>query len=244
MMTRPLVSITLAALLTALSSIEVSIAQARQQCSAASPSDQHGQWWSYRMIDGRKCWYEGKPGLSKSLLEWPREVSTRPASGEEIRSTAPEKPRTPLDSQAWAPNSKASAPSDPDTFEARWLSGPVEKATSVTDAGSATPKVNDDRPPLKKADKLRSFGSVQPKVTRTLVVAPDQPVPVPVPTPFAAATQSDAAPPVTAPPETLPLATEDDIRQADEEHHRHRDICPYGRTYFNVNGHQHWRCRL
>jgi len=244
MMTRPLASITLAALLAALSSIEVSIAQAKQQCSAALPSDPHGQWWSYRIIDGRKCWYEGKPGLSKSLLEWPREVSTRPASGEGIRSTAPEKPRTPLDSQAWAPNSKASAPSDPDTFAERWLSGPVENATSVTDAGPATPKVNDDRPPLKKADKLRSFGSIQPNVTRTLVIVPDQPVPVPVPTPFAAAKQSDAAPPVTAPPETLPLATEDDIRQADEEHHRHRDICPYGRTYFNVNGHQHWRCRL
>ena len=244
MMTRSLVSITLAALLTALSSIEVSIAQAKQQCSAASPSAQHGQWWSYRIIDGRKCWYEGKPGLSKSLLEWPREVSTRPASGEETRSTAPEKPRTLLDSQAWAPSSKASAPSEPDTFEARWPARMVEKATSVTDAGPATPNVNNDGPPLKKADKLRSFGSVQPKVTRTLVVAPDQPVPVPVPTPFAAATQSDAAPPVTAPPETLPLATEDDIRQADEEHHRHRDICPYGRTYFNVNGHQHWRCRL
>ena len=244
MMTRSLVSITLAALLTALSSIEVSIAQAKQQCSAASPSAQHGQWWSYRIIDGRKCGYEGKPGLSKSLLEWPEEVSAPPASGEEVKSTVPEKPRTPLDSQAWAPNSKASAPSESDSFEARWLSGTVENATSVTDAGPGTLKVNNDRPPLKKADKLRSFGSVQPKVTRTLVVAPDQPVPVPVPTPFAAATQSDAAPPVTAPPETLPLATEDDIRQAEEEHHRHRDICPYGRTYFNVNGHQHWRCRL
>jgi len=245
MMTRPLASITLAALLAALSSIEVSIAQAKQQCSAALPSDPHGQWWSYRIIDGRKCWYEGKPGLSKSLLEWPREVSTRPASGEGIRSTAPEKPRTPLDSQAWAPNSKASAPSDPDTFAERWLSGPVENATSVTDAGPATPKVNDDRPPLKKADKLRSLYSVQPKVTRTLVIVPDQPLPLHAPTPFAtAAAQSDAAPHVTAPPETLPLATEDDIRQADEEHHRHRDICPYGRTYFNVNGHQHWRCRL
>jgi hypothetical protein len=245
MMTRSLASITLAALLTALSSIEVSIAQAKQQCSAASPSDPHGQWWSYRLIDGRKCWYEGKPGLSKSLLEWPREVSTRPASSEEVKSAAPEKPRTPLDSQAWAPNSKAPAPSDPDTFEARWPAGTVENATSVKDAGPASPKVNNDGSPLRKADKLRSFDSVQPKVTRTLAIVPGQPLPVPVPTPFATAgAQSDAAPHVTAPPETLPLATEDDIRQADEEHHRHRDICPYGRTYFNVNGHQHWRCKL
>ena len=245
MMTRSLASITLAALLTALSSIEVSIAQAKQQCSAASPSDQHGQWWSYRMIDGRKCWYEGKPGLSKSLLEWPREVSTRPATSEEVRSTAPEKPRTPLDSQAWAPNSKAPAPSDPDTFEARWPARTGENATSVTDAGPATPKDNNDGPPLKKADKLRSLYSVQPKVTRTLVIVPDQPLPLPAPTPFAtAAAQSDSAPPVTAPPETLPLATEDDIRQAEAEHHRHRNICPYGRTYFTMNHRQYWRCKL
>jgi hypothetical protein len=70
-------------------------------------------------------------------------------------------------------------------------------------------------------------------------------LPLPVPTPFAAAAaQSDAAPPVTAPPETLPLATEDDIRQAEEEHHRHRDICPRGRTYFTVEHHQYWRCKL
>ena len=68
MMTRPLVSITLVVFLTAsLSSMEVSIAQAKQQCSAAMPSNPQGHWWSYRLIDGR--WDEGKPGLSKSLLD-------------------------------------------------------------------------------------------------------------------------------------------------------------------------------
>ena len=70
-------------------------------------------------------------------------------------------------------------------------------------------------------------------------------LPLPAPTPLAVvAAQSDAAPPVTAPPETLPLATEDDIRQAEEEHHRHRDICPHGRTYFTMNHRQYWRCKL
>jgi hypothetical protein len=70
-------------------------------------------------------------------------------------------------------------------------------------------------------------------------------LPLPLPTPLAATVvQSDAAPPVTAPPETLPPATEDDIRQAEEEHHRHRDICPHGCTYFTINHHQYWRCRL
>jgi hypothetical protein len=180
MMTRPLASITLAAFLTALSSIEVSIAQAKQQCSAAMPSNPQGHWWSYRLIDGRKCWYEGKPGLSKSLLEWPVEVSAPPASGEEIASTVPGKARNPLNSQAWAPNSQAWTPSDPDTFEARWRARTAEEAASVTEAGPATPGV-DGGPPLKKADRLQSpyFDSIQAKVTRTLVIVPDQPLPGP-----------------------------------------------------------------
>jgi hypothetical protein len=180
MMTRPLVSITLAAFLTALSSVEVSIAQTKQQCSAAMPSNPQGHWWSYRLIDGRKCWYEGKPGLSKSLLEWPVEVSAPPASGEEVASTVPEKARNPLNSQAWAPNSQPWTPSDPDTFEARWPARTVEKAASVTDARPATPEI-DGGQPLKKADKLQSpnFDSIQAKVTPTLVIVPDQSLPVP-----------------------------------------------------------------
>src|ERR1700746_1733977 len=119
-MTRQLASITLAAFLTALSSIEVSTAQTRQQCSAAMPPNPQGHWWSYRLIDGRKCWYEGKPGLSKTLLEWPKEASARPAPVEEVTNAAPEKLRTPLDSQAWAPISRTWVPANSDNFETRW----------------------------------------------------------------------------------------------------------------------------
>jgi hypothetical protein len=178
-MTRPPVSITLAAFLYALSSIDVSIAQAKPRCSAAMPSNPQGHWWSYRLIDGRKCWYEGKPGLSKSLLAWPVEVSAPPASGEEVASTVPEKARNPLNSQAWAPNSQPWAPSDPDTFEARWRARTVEEAASVTDAGPATPEV-DGGPPLKKTDRLQSpyFDSIQ-ATTQTLVIVPDRPLPEP-----------------------------------------------------------------
>ncbi len=43
-------------------------AQAKQ-CSTERPSNAQS-YWSYRLIDGRKCWYEGKPGFSKSLLHW------------------------------------------------------------------------------------------------------------------------------------------------------------------------------
>src|ERR1043165_901139 len=50
-------------------SVSATSAQAKQ-CSAERPSNAR-TYWSYRLIDGRKCWYEGKPMLSKSLLHWP-----------------------------------------------------------------------------------------------------------------------------------------------------------------------------
>jgi hypothetical protein len=179
MMTRQLAPITLATFLTALASIDVPMAQAKQPCSVAMPSDPHGQWWSYRLIDGRKCWYEGKPGLSKSLLEWPMEASAAPASDEEPARAAPEIHGNPLDSQAWAPDPKAwvpdpkaSAPANPDTFEARWRALPEEPAS---DAEPAAPEV-DDAPPLRKADRLQSpyVDGLQARVTHTLVILPDQ----------------------------------------------------------------------
>jgi len=110
---RKLPSIALAAWIATLLSVGIPNAQAKQECSAATPSNRHGHWWSYRLIDGRKCWYEGKPMLSKSLLEWPKEASAQPVSNGEVTSVVTEKPGNPLDSQAWALK-------DSDTFEARW----------------------------------------------------------------------------------------------------------------------------
>src|SRR6185295_11967839 len=51
------------------------------QCSTERPSNAR-TYWSYRLIDGRKCWYEGRPMISKSLLHWPSsrtaQASARP----------------------------------------------------------------------------------------------------------------------------------------------------------------------
>jgi hypothetical protein len=75
----------------------LSPAQAKQQCHADAPSSLRAHWY-YRIIDNRKCWYEGKPMLSRSLLEWPA--------------------RTPV---AAAPvQASTSAPKEADGFEARW----------------------------------------------------------------------------------------------------------------------------
>jgi hypothetical protein len=160
-MTRGFRSIALTVFVAALSSIEISATQAKQPCSAAMPSNPHGAWWSYRLIDGRKCWYEGKPGLSKSLLEWPGDTSAQPASVEEVAGTVPRRPPNLLASQARAPTS---TPKDPDTFEARWtnigLRAPPEdtRSESEVDGGS----------PLTKADRLPSpyLNGGRSKVTR------------------------------------------------------------------------------
>src|SRR6476659_10263426 len=91
-MSTQLPSIALAACLVTLLSVGMPNAQAKQQCSAAMPSNPNGQWWSYRLIDGRKCWYEGKPMLSKSLLEWPKQASAQ--------LVLKNRPDDPLNSQA------------------------------------------------------------------------------------------------------------------------------------------------
>ena len=61
--------------------------------------------------------------------------------------------------------------------------------------------------------------------------------------------QGEAAVPATPkqenkPEQQLEVATEDDLRQAEEEHHRHHDICARGRTWFTLNQHRYWRCKL
>ena len=46
------------------------------ECNVARPSSAHG-YWSWRQIDGRKCWYAGKTMISKSLLQWPAKASVQ-----------------------------------------------------------------------------------------------------------------------------------------------------------------------
>ncbi|MFX8620590.1 hypothetical protein ABTM24_20545, partial [Acinetobacter baumannii] len=66
-MTKPISSIAALSFFAALAVTGLATVQAKQRCSAAAG---HTGYWSWRMIDDRKCWYEGKPMLSKDLLEW------------------------------------------------------------------------------------------------------------------------------------------------------------------------------
>src|ERR1700752_5075133 len=85
-------------------------AEARQ-CLTERPADARS-YWSYRIIDGRKCWYEGKPMLSKTLLHW-RPAETADHSGREPSLPPPTGAYNFLDAQALMPDAS-------DSFEARW----------------------------------------------------------------------------------------------------------------------------
>ena len=99
-----------------------------RECSA-SPSKTQGHW-SWRQIDGRKCWYAGKTMISKSLLQWPTKAPAQAkADPAPVRVTvvpvtvvpvATEKRSDPLDAQARLLDYANS-------FEARW------RARAITD---------------------------------------------------------------------------------------------------------------
>jgi hypothetical protein len=87
-------------------------------CSAAGEPLNPKQHWSYRLIDGRKCWYEGDNNFPKALLQWPEQTRALSAFGraepspeEELSPPVPQAARAPAE-----PNNQL----DPESFEARW----------------------------------------------------------------------------------------------------------------------------
>ena len=99
------------------------------ECSVARPSTAQG-YWSWRLIDGRKCWYAGKTMISKSQLQWPAKTSVqakadpKPARVTVVPVTvvpvATEKRSDPFEAQARLLEYANS-------FEARW------RARAITD---------------------------------------------------------------------------------------------------------------
>ena len=100
--------------ISALVPIGMLTAQARAQIKecVASPSKAQGHW-SWRLIDGRKCWYAGKAMISKSLLRWP---AAAPAQAKV--KVAP--PVTVVTEKRSGPMNAQARMLDDDSFESRW----------------------------------------------------------------------------------------------------------------------------
>jgi hypothetical protein len=106
-----------AACIAALAPIGMPTVEAKAQikeCSVKPPSNARGPW-SWRLIDGRKCWYAGKAVISKSSLRW---AAAAPAQAKANAApvapvvVATERRSDPMDAQARM--------LDDDSFESRW----------------------------------------------------------------------------------------------------------------------------
>ncbi len=58
------------------------------ECKAEMPPATK-EYWSWRLIDGKRCWYAGRPGMSKANLRWPQSEPAR----EELEADPPEELR-------------------------------------------------------------------------------------------------------------------------------------------------------
>jgi hypothetical protein len=92
-------------------------------CASEVPAARNGHWY-YRIIDGRKCWYQGKAMIPKSSLYWPASsVSEAEATSSEQPANKPTTdgrnvaaPATTAEPAAWP------TPAVNDiSFESRWL---------------------------------------------------------------------------------------------------------------------------
>lgn len=107
-----------AALVLALAAISVPEAEAKaqiRQCQAARPASAQGHW-TWRNVDGRKCWYAGRAMIPRSLLQWPAvaQAKVKPAPPPTIIVT--EQRSEPMDAQARMLDSDFTE----NSFEARW----------------------------------------------------------------------------------------------------------------------------
>src|SRR5215471_21027835 len=69
-----------------------------------------GRHWAYRIVDGRECWYPGRPGKPKNELFWGQDIapSTREQVEQQEAETEPPEPASRL---------VDAAPKEPQTTE-------------------------------------------------------------------------------------------------------------------------------
>jgi hypothetical protein len=138
----------LGATLLAVATLPVATSRAESiACAAEVPAIKSGHWY-YRIIDGRKCWYQGKAMLPKSSLFWPtssdtearaepsNEPTAKPAAADRQAATPkpviPDEPTakpttdgrsiaTPAMTPEPAPSAWPAPVSNEISFESRWL---------------------------------------------------------------------------------------------------------------------------
>jgi hypothetical protein len=102
-------------------------------CAAEVPAARSGHWY-YRIIDGRKCWYQGKAMMPKSSLYWPQ------SPDDEAQAAAPEAQSAASKARPAIANEQAAQP----TTDGRNVAGPPATARTAEPAAVwPAPAVNE-----------------------------------------------------------------------------------------------------
>src|SRR5262245_9033444 len=85
-----------------------------------------GRYWAYRIIDGRECWYPGRPGKPKNELFWDRAPPARQLMDQPEAETEPSEPPSRL---------VGGPPEQPETTEAmpeQWRATAADQLLAFT----------------------------------------------------------------------------------------------------------------
>jgi len=70
-----LIEIALVIAIFAVISASIKFAYGADMNCATRPGDR-SSWWSYRLVDGRQCWYRGKDKVARERLHWGHVIVT------------------------------------------------------------------------------------------------------------------------------------------------------------------------
>src|SRR5262249_14043038 len=89
-----------------------------------------GRHWAYRIVDGRECWYPGRPGKPKNELFWGRDT-TLPArqTVDQPQAETEAEPAEPPPPLAAAPPEK---PQTPEPMPEEWRATPADHLLAFT----------------------------------------------------------------------------------------------------------------
>jgi hypothetical protein len=99
--------------------VSVNIAQAIECQTSLQGGGGH---WTWRLIDGRQCWYKGAGGMDKSLLHWSAAKDSPDKPGDVPEKPKVEKTQAMSEAQPIPPEILKMLPTMPPrpTFEDRW----------------------------------------------------------------------------------------------------------------------------
>jgi hypothetical protein len=88
-------------------------------CKPEMPAARSG-YWSWRIIDGKRCWYPGRPGMEKANLQWQKSATTPPPIDAK-NQVSPETHPDQVSPEAYSAKAQSYSPKSEElSFEQRW----------------------------------------------------------------------------------------------------------------------------